>query len=651
MRKKRIYGLALIMTVIISAGCVLGGCGQSEAGTVSSSNREEDTKADVQEVLSIDDQNAKQTPQKEETVHVSADATGKPDEISVEATLENPTQSAQIRDVTNLLDVENKQGDERYAYGDEVTDSSGVRTIYWENLGEDVTYEGKSEKTLPVQVNISYYLDGNSISPEALAGKSGQVRICFEYKNQETREVVIDGTRISTHVPFAAISMVSFPKEHFKNISVENGKIMTIGEQQMIVGYAFPGLKSSLKLKDLEATKEIDVPDHVEITADVTDFSLDYTATIITNGLLAEADLKQLDDAKDLADGMEELMDASGKLTDGMQELSDGSKTFAGYLDTYTDGVTALNDGLEELSKGSSQMDESLSEAAKELKAKLDEWDTTVGKMQAAMAGSTSDGVKSRLMQDTANLQKSLQSASEALSGIDWESYDASSVVQKAKDTAATAAADAIGSAEIEGLTDEQKEALKEAIRTEIDSAEYDVSAGAVDTAMKQTDQALDDLSDAAASFSGLQESLSAMTGVAGDAEQENPFSSMLAEIDTDELRTMIDQFSAGMHELSVGADTIREGAKTLAESGSELTEGYEKITDGEEALLDGMKAFDKDGIGKLSELAGDDLTDMISRVQALQKADQEYTNFSGLTDGTKGSVRFIIETEKIKAE
>ena len=113
----------------------------------------------------------------------------------------------------------------------------------------------------------------------------------------------------------------------------------------------------------------------------------------------------------------------------------------------------------------------------------------------------------------------------------------------------------------------------------------------------------------------------------------------------------MIDQFSAGMHELSVGADTIKEGAKTLAESGSELTEGYEKITDGEEALLDGMKAFDKDGIGKLSELAGDDLTDMISRVQALQKADQEYTNFSGLTDGTKGSVRFIIETEKIKAE
>ncbi len=63
------------------------------------------------------------------------------------------------------------------------------------------------------------------------------------------------------------------------------------------------------------------------------------------------------------------------------------------------------------------------------------------------------------------------------------------------------------------------------------------------------------------------------------------------------------------------------------------------------------MKAFDKDGIGKLSDLAGDDLTNVIRRLQAVQKADQAYTNFSGLADGTEGSVRFIIETEKIKAE
>ena len=651
MRKKRIYGLAMIMTVIISAGCVLGGCGQSEAGTVSESNLEEDMKTDTQEVLSIDDKNAKQTPQKEETVHVSADATGKPDEISVEATLENPTESEQIRDMTNLSDVENKQGDELYAFGDNLTDPSGARVIYWENLGEDVTYEGKSEKPLPVQVNISYYLDGNSISPEDLAGKSGQVRICFDYKNQETKEISIDGKSISVSVPFAAISMVSFPKDHFKNISVENGKIMTIGEQQMIVGYAFPGLKSSLKLKDLEATKEIDIPDHVEVTADVTDFSLDYTATVITNGLLSDVDLSEFDDAKDLADGMNELLDASGKLTDGMQELSDGSRTFAGYLDAYTEGVTALDDGLEELSKGSSQMDSSITEAAKELKNKLDEWDAAVEKMQTAFAGTDADGLQNQLVQESGKLQQALASAQQALSQIDWEAYDATGMTDQAKETAVKAATEAVTAMELEGLTEEEKSAVTEAAADAIRNAEYDLSEPDMGDAMKHTDEALQGLSDAATSYSKLQNTLAALPLAAGNSGDEDATGSMLAAIDTDELRTMIDQFSAGMHELSNGAAAAKDGADTLATSGAELEEGYGKITEGQAELLTGMKAFDKDGIGKLSELAGDDLTSMIRRLQALQKADLEYTNFSGLTDGTKGSVRFIIETEKIKAE
>lgn len=105
------------------------------------------------------------------------------------------------------------------------------------------------------------------------------------------------------------------------------------------------------------------------------------------------------------------------------------------------------------------------------------------------------------------------------------------------------------------------------------------------------------------------------------------------------------------MHELSTGAGKIEEGADALAKSGSELIDGYGKIVDGGDALLSGMKAFDKDGIGKLSDLAGDDLTNVIRRLQAVQKADQMYTNFSGLTEETEGSVRFIIETENIKAE
>ena len=64
---------------------------------------------------------------------------------------------------------------------------------------------------------------------------------------------------------------------------------------------------------------------------------------------------------------------------------------------------------------------------------------------------------------------------------------------------------------------------------------------------------------------------------------------------------------------------------------------------------LDGMKEFDKEGIQELKKLAGDDLENIITRVRALKKADEQYNNFSGLEKGKTGSVRFIVETDEIK--
>ena len=643
--------MSLTAAIMLAAVCVLGSCGQEGKDTAMQSGVEEAVPDDQEQTISIENQTSTSAPKKEETVNVSADATGNPTEISVEATLEKTSDSDLILDASNLTDVDNKRGDEMCAFGEKADAGSDTVPLYWQNAGEEITYEGKSDKTLPVQVKISYYLDGNAITPDALAGKSGQVRICFDYKNQETKEVTVDGQKISATVPFAVISMMSVSKDHFKNVEVENGKIMTIGDQDMVIGYAFPGLKSSLKLKDLEATEDIEIPDHVEITADVTDFSLDYTAHIVSNGLLADADLDELDDAKDMADGMEKLMDASGELVDGMQALSDGNHTYAGYLEQYTDGVASLDSGLKELSKGTQEMDSSLDAAAKQLKTKLDEWDVAVEEMQAAFAGSDMTGLESQMMQNAGSLQQSLQAASQALSEIDWETYDTSSVEEQAKDAAVSAAENAIDNMDSDSFSEEQKAEIKAAVSEGIRSADYEVSTPDNNAAVEKTEQALQNLSDAADSFSKLQTTLSALQGMMPDNGEENAGADMLTEIDTEELRTMIDQFCAGMHELSTGVGQIEEGANALAKSGAELKDGYGQIIDGGDALLSGMKAFDKDGIGKLSDLAGDDLTNVIRRLQAVQKADQAYTNFSGLAEGTEGSVRFIIETEKIKAE
>ena len=103
------------------------------------------------------------------------------------------------------------------------------------------------------------YLDGKEIKPEDLAGKSGKVKIRFDYTNNESRTVNIDGKDLGVKVPFLAASVLMLPGDKFKNVKVSGGKVMADQDQSIVIGTAFPGLADSLELKDYEATKDIDL--------------------------------------------------------------------------------------------------------------------------------------------------------------------------------------------------------------------------------------------------------------------------------------------------------------------------------------------------------------------------------------------------------
>ena len=162
-----------------------------------------------------------------------------------------------------------------------------------------------------MDVSISYELDGQAIEPEELAGKSGQLKIRFDYKNKTTQTIKVDGKEEQVSVPFAVISTMLLSDDHASDIEVENGKVMDIDGQKLVIGYACPGLTKSLKLTTYEPTEDIDIPEYVEVTADVTDFSLDFTATIISSGLLEDMDLKDLDEVDEMSDSMKKLEEAT----------------------------------------------------------------------------------------------------------------------------------------------------------------------------------------------------------------------------------------------------------------------------------------------------------------------------------------------------
>lgn len=288
---------------------------------------------------------------KTETVYVKADAEGNVQEISVETVLKNRNNGESLPDYSKLSDIKNMEGDEEFTQNED-------GSILWENHGEDISYKGKSSKSLPVSVKVSYYLDGEAITPDALAGKSGAVRIRFDYENHTSQRVTVNGRNMEVQTPFVLMSMLFLPSDTFSNIRVTNGKVMTGGNDQIVIGYASPGLADSLKLESYGPTEDVSVPDYVEVRADVSEFELGFTATVVTPGFFADMDTENLEDGDELISDMEKLTDASSQLVSGTSGYLTGIKTFQAYMGEYVKGVGAVSEGSDTLVSGLAVLNE-----------------------------------------------------------------------------------------------------------------------------------------------------------------------------------------------------------------------------------------------------------------------------------------------------
>lgn len=301
---------------------------------------------------------------KDETVYVFAKANGDVDNILVNETLKNRDKSATIEDTTDLKDIVNVKGDETF--------TQNGNKITWDAAGNEISYQGTTDKQLPVSVKATYYLDGNEISPEDLAGKSGKVKIRLDYTSNETVTKDVNGKDEDISVPFVAVSGMVLG-DNFTNIQVTNGKYLTQGESNIVLGYAVPGLDSGVK----DAAKDLDteIPDYVEVSADVTDFSLDMTVTMLVNGsemdYSGDLDLTDLDDltealssagnqladgSGELSDGATQVSDGAGQLSDGAGQLASGAGTLADKMGDLTTGAGSLKEGMESLSSSSGDL-------------------------------------------------------------------------------------------------------------------------------------------------------------------------------------------------------------------------------------------------------------------------------------------------------
>lgn len=296
---------------------------------------------------------------KEETVYVNADATGNSDEVTVSDWLKNSgSVSGNLTDESILKEIKNVKGDETFTEnGDQLT---------WNTAGEDIYYQGTTDKELPVSVKLTYFLDGKEVKPDELKGKSGHLKIQVQYTNNEKKTVTVDGKEEEVYTPFIMMTGMILPNETFSNVTIDNGKVISDGSRNIVVGFGIPGLKDSLDL-DEETTKEaedkgVTIPENFEMEADVTDFTMSSTFTVALTDLLDDMDMDNIIDVDSLKDSLNELEDAALELVSGSGTLADGASTLADGVSSYTAGADELNAGIQKYLGSNGELNGSVTE-------------------------------------------------------------------------------------------------------------------------------------------------------------------------------------------------------------------------------------------------------------------------------------------------
>lgn len=320
----------------------------AEADSTTSSKDADDIADKLMDSVSLKDNDA----DKDESVYLISDANGNVNKTIVVDHLKNKDKKDTLEDASNLSDIENVKGKEKFTQsGDKLT---------WQAGGKDIYYQGTATAEPPVTQKVTYYLDGKEISPEDLAGKSGKVKIRFDYTNTTSYTETVNGEKQTVSVPFAAITGLVLG-DGFENIEVTNGKAEVSDSSSVVLGYALPGLKDSLGIKDKDLDGDVNIPEYMEMTADVENFSMPAAMTFVVNASdyvsTDGIDTSDLDDMiNELKDASTQLQDGSKTLAEGTDTLSDGLSTLQSKLGTFASGVGTLQSGLKTYTDGVSTL-------------------------------------------------------------------------------------------------------------------------------------------------------------------------------------------------------------------------------------------------------------------------------------------------------
>lgn len=397
----------VLVTLALMASLVVGNVAGTSANVQAADNKDKSTET---KKTSETKTSSTATPTKDETVYVKVDDAGNQKDVTVSDQLKNISSLGTIDDVSDLKDIKNVKGDETY--------SENNGKLVWQGDKKDICYQGTTTKKIPVGMKVTYELDGKKVSADDLEGKSGHLKIHYEYQNTSADS--------GKYTPFLMATGLLMDGEKFSNVTVDNGKVISDGDRNIVIGMGLPQLKEQLTSVSSKVD-DLDIPDSFTVEADVTDYEKVEAVTVATNEVFNEVGTDKFDSLDELKDSMTELQDASNKLVSGSGELKDGLDTLLSSSGTLVSGIDQLASGGNTLAGGTGSLVSGM-QSAKTGSSQLAGGVKALSDGVSGMQAQVSDGVK-----DLSNGVSSVQAGVETIHGI---AEQADKGVDSAKDGA-----------------------------------------------------------------------------------------------------------------------------------------------------------------------------------------------------------------------
>ena len=572
---------------------------------------------------------------KSETVYAVMNGDGSIKSTTVSEHLYSASGLANVTDKTTLTDIQNTESDAEFTQNGE--------ELVWNTNDTDVYYKGNTDKALPIDVKVTYALDGQEAALEDIIGKSGHLTVTVNLKNNETGTVNVNGKDRTIVTPLITAVGVILGGDA-SNVTAEHGMIESAAKSSVAAFVTLPGVKDSLSglLPDEVNSIEDYLQDTVTVEADVEDFTCPQVmvACATSTAALGTDNVFDLSSINDLTDGINQLNDAMSQLMDGASQLVDGTSQLAG-------GVLALLDGANTLNNGAAALDDGLGQLTNGL-------DTLSANNAALNAGAqqVADGV-------LASANKTLKEGGLIDEDMTWSNYEAviDNILTMNDKTLAA------GRRKIVRTIWEQEPSFKD---SQLDLALY-LSATKTNHDLEAALKLMQNF-DASMLTGALEMVTNADAKNTAKAELKYQVENSQDMADVRALKTSlsqiqffvssVNQYTAGVQTAADGAHSAKDGSaqlaagtKTLYDGVNTLNTGAGQLNDGAGQLNDGLNQFNEEGISKLTgALDQDQLHGLKTVLDEMTDRLNDYTSFAGAPDDAESSVKFVYKTAETVA-